>query len=178
MTETWLCDEACVQVNGFKSFQLNRTVKKVNTKRNSGGLIAYVRYELVSYNTLFLMDSDDIIWLRLDGKHFDQDDDIFLCLCYNVPEGSSRQGLIDDADIFDRISDHVVYIQNTTNNKCKFLISGDFNARTATYADYVDDDSSEHVHVLPDDYQTNAPLHRMSEDKGFNHFGTNLLDFL
>ena len=178
MTETWLGDEACVQVNGFKSFQLNRTVKKMNTKRNSGGLIAYVRYELVSDNTLFLMDSDDIIWLRLDSKHFDQDDDIFLCLCYNVPKGSSRQGLMDDADIFDRISDHVVHIQNTTHNKCKSLISGDFNARTATYADYVEDDSSEHVHVLPDDYQTDAPLHRMSEDKGFNHFGTKkLLDF-
>ena len=55
-------------------------------------------------------------------------------------------------------------------NKCKFLISGDFNARTATYADYVEDDSSEHVHVLPDNYQTHAPLHKMSEDMGFNHF--------
>ena len=167
MTEAWLGDEACVQVKGFKSFQLNRTVKKMNTKRNSRGLIAYVRYELVSDNTLFLMDNDDIIWLRLDGKHFDQDDDIYLCLCYYVPEGSSRQGLIDDADISDRISDRVVHIQKFKNNKCKFLISGDFNARTATYADYVEDDSSEDVHVLLDDYQTDAPLHRMSEDKGF-----------
>ena len=86
----------------------------MNTKRNSGALIAYVRYELVSDNTLFLMDNDDIIWLRFDGKHFDQNDDIFLCLCFNVPVGSSRQRLIDDADIFDRISDHVGDIQNAT----------------------------------------------------------------
>ena len=122
------------QVNGFQSYKLNRTLKKSNTRRNSGGLIAYVRYELVSDNTLLLMDSDDLIWLRLDGKHFDQDDDIFLCLCYNAPEGSSRQGLIDNTDIFDRISEHVVYIQNITNNKCNFMICGDLNARTATNA--------------------------------------------
>ena len=132
-------------------------------KKKKKKIITYIKCYLFSkriksYNVLNL--------LRLDGKHFDQDDDIFLCLCYNVPEGSSRQGLIDDADIFDRISDHVLHIQNTTNNKCKFLISGDFNARTATYADYVEDDSSEHVHVLPDDYQTDAHLHQGCKNAG------------
>ena len=95
LTETWLGDEACVQVNGYRPFQLNRTVKKHNAKRESGGLIAYIREELVTDDTLYMMDSDDIIWLRLKGRLFDQPDDIFFCLCYNVPEGSSRQGLLD-----------------------------------------------------------------------------------
>ena len=109
----------------------------------------------------------------------------FFALAYRTHKRSRQSAncsmssyIKDDADIFDRISDHVVHIQNTTNIKCMFLIRGDFNARTATYADYVEDGSSEHVHVLPDDYQTDTPLHRMSEDKGFNHFGTNLLDFV
>ena len=58
------------------------------------------------------------------------------------------------------------------------MICGDLNAQTATNADYVVDDTSDHVHVLPaDDYQTDIPMHRMSEDKGFNNFGSNLLDF-
>ena len=52
LTETWLGDETCVQVNGFKTFQLNRTLRKPNGKRNSGGIIAYIRYELVSDKTL------------------------------------------------------------------------------------------------------------------------------
>ena len=57
-----------VQVNGFTHFKLNRTVKKHNMKRNSGGLIAYIRNELVTDGILFLTDSDDIMWLRLEGS--------------------------------------------------------------------------------------------------------------
>ena len=123
-TETWLGKEVFVQVNGFKQFQLNRTLKKRTAKRDSGGVLVYIRDELVSDNTLFLTDSDD---LRLDGRLLNLDKDLFLCLCYNVPEGSSRLGLIDNVDIFDRISDHMVHIQNITNNKCSFMICGDLN---------------------------------------------------
>lgn len=53
LTETWLGDEANVQVNGFKYYQLNRTLRKRNVKRDSGGLIVYIREELVTDNTLF-----------------------------------------------------------------------------------------------------------------------------
>lgn len=38
LTETWLGDEASVQVNGFKHYQLNRTLRKRNVKRDSGGV--------------------------------------------------------------------------------------------------------------------------------------------
>ena len=31
--------------------------------------------------------------------------------------------------------------------------------------------------VLPDDYSTDLPLNRVSEDKGFNRYGSELLDF-
>ena len=54
--------------------------------RGHRGLIVNIREELVTDKTLFLM--DDLIWLRLDGKY--------------VPDGSSRQSLIDNGDIFDR----------------------------------------------------------------------------
>ena len=52
----------------------------------------------------------------------------------------------------------------------------DFNARSTTHADYVEEDT-DHLHVLPGDYQTDVPMQRMSEDKGFNNFGSSLLDF-
>ena len=53
LTEAWLGDEANVQVNGFKYYQLNRTLRERNVKRDSGGLIVYIREELVTDNTLF-----------------------------------------------------------------------------------------------------------------------------
>ena len=121
-------------ISGFIHFKLNRTVKKRNTKRNSGGLIAYIPNELVTDGILFMTASDDIMimLLKLEGSSFSDQDNIFICLSYNVPEGSSRQGLINNIDIYDRIADHMVHIQNITNNKCVFLICGDFNARIST----------------------------------------------
>ena len=137
----------------------------------SGGLIAYIRNELVTDGILFMTDSDDIMWLRLEGSSFNNQDDIFICLSFNVPEGSSRQGLIDNIDIYDRIADHIVHIQQITNNKCVFLICGDFNARSSNFPYYVEDDTAEHIHVLPDVYLVDTPLGRVSEDKGFNRYG-------
>ena len=122
-----------------------------------------------------MMDSDDIIWLSLKGRLFDQPYDIFFCLCYNVPEGSSRQGLMDNVDIFDRIADQLVKIKNDTQNECSFMICGDFNARTTTLPDFVNDDSSDQIPALTDDYSIDLPLERASEDKGFNRYGSQLL---
>ena len=115
-----------------------------------------------------MMDSDYIIRFRLKGRLFDQPDDIFFCLCYNVPEGSSRQGLMDNVDIFDRITDQLVKIQNDTQNECSFMICRDFKAHTATLTDFVNDDSSDHIPALPNNYSIDLLLERASEDKGFN----------
>ncbi len=57
-----------------------------------------------------------------------------------------------ESNIFDRILDTMVELDSNTNSKCRFLICGDFNARTATDADFVLDDTAEHISVLPDDY--------------------------
>ncbi|MCG8044774.1 MAG: reverse transcriptase domain-containing protein, partial [Candidatus Thiodiazotropha endolucinida] len=176
-TESWLGEEANVQVNGFQHFQLNRTVKKRGAKRESGGIIAYIRDELVTDNTLFLRDCDDILWLKFDGSLFNSTNDLFLCLSYNVPEGSSRQGMLDNINLFDRLSDQMVNIKTLTDDRCMFLVCGDFNARTSDNPDYVEGDTATHIHVLPEDYTTDTPLRRLSEDKGFNRYGSELLDF-
>ena len=53
---------------------------------------------------------------------------------------------------------------------------GDLNARTANLADFVEDDSVDHVDVLPDDNSADTPMSGMSADTGTNQFGTCLLD--
>ena len=124
-----------------------------------------------------MQDSDDILWLKLEGRLFNLTDDVFICLAYNVPEGSSRQGLLDNVNLFDRLSDHMIHIKNLTDNRCQFLLCGDLNARTSDFPDFVQDDTAAHIHALPDDYSTDIPLKRVSEDRGFNRFGSELLDF-
>ena len=39
------------------------------------------------------------------------------------------------------------------------------------------DDTSANIHALPDDNTTDIPLKRVSEDRVFNRFGSELLDF-
>ena len=56
---------------------------------------------------------------------------------------------MDNVDIFDRIADQLVKIQNDTQNECSFMIWGDFYAHTATLPDF--DDSSDHIPALPND---------------------------
>ena len=75
------------------------------------GIIAYVRDKLVTGTTLFFKDSDDVLWLKLDGSLFNLYVGVFLCLAYNVPEGPSRQGLLDNINLFYRLSDHMVHIK-------------------------------------------------------------------
>ena len=104
--------------------------------------------ELVTETTLFLIDSDDITWLRFDGSLFNSSDDLFLCLSYNVPEGCSRQGMLANINLFDRLSDQMVRLKTLTNDRCMFLVCADFNARTSDMPDYVQDGTATHIHVL------------------------------
>ena len=46
LTETWTNDLCDISVDGFTVFQLNRTCKKRNAKRDSGGIALYVKSSL------------------------------------------------------------------------------------------------------------------------------------
>ena len=74
--------------------------------------------------------------------------------------------------------DSVVYIENVTQNACNFLICGDFNGRTSVNPDFVKEDDSIHMPVLPDEYIPDVKLPRFSQDNGHvNNNGLLLLEF-
>ena len=56
------------------------------------------------------------------------------------------------SNVFDRLLDSVVFIENKTNNNCRFLICGDFNSRTSVNPDFVEEDGFVHMSVLLDEY--------------------------
>ena len=97
-----------------------------------------------------MKESGDIIRIALDDIN-NSPDALYLCLCYNLPTGTSRQALIED-NLFDRLSTYMVHLQSLTDKFCKFIICGDLNAKTSDMKDFVSDDTSRHVYALPEDY--------------------------
>ena len=62
--------------------------------------------------------------------------DLFLCLCYNIPSGSSRE-VFSESNVFDLILDYIFLFENTYG-QCNLVITGDFNARVGTQPDIVE----------------------------------------
>lgn len=176
-TETWSNKQTELEVQGFEHYALHRGERKSTARRDSGGLVIYIANYLKNYVKFLKTDKDDILWVCMKGEVFASNDDLYLCLCYNTPIGSSREAMDDGISIFDRILQYIVHVESSSRNKCQFLICGDFNARVANLSDYVENDSASHVSVLPDDYVEDVPMARWSEDTGTNQYGPFLLDF-
>ena len=176
LTETWSNDISDIAVKGFKIIQLNRRNKRLNTKRDSGGIALYIRDKYHKYCERFKTDSDDIIWLKIDRKLFNLTYDLYLCLSYIIPSCSSREALT-EISVLDRISDHIIQIANETNNNYNILLCGDLNSRTGSEQDFVIFDNDVNMDLLPDDYEADENLQRFSQDSSININGRKLLDF-
>jgi len=106
LTETWTHSYSQLSYNGFEYFVLNRTELLKSSKRYSGGIVVYVRNNYVSNDTLIFKCHDDIVCLKISGSKRCLKDDLYICLCYVVPEGSSRNSMI-ESHTFDRLSEYI-----------------------------------------------------------------------
>jgi hypothetical protein len=75
----------------------------------------------VTDDTLFFTSQDNIIWIQISGNKLSIDKDIFIGLCYVIPDNSIRQSTIDD-NIFDRLINTVTYVENCPNDDYYYLI--------------------------------------------------------
>ena len=175
LTETWTNEQSKIELEGFTCFMLNRN-KHQRARRDSGGLVIYIRNEFCDGNTLVKVNEGCIIWVKLYGELFHIDSDLYVCLCYNTPVGSSRANY-SDRSVFDMILDDILYFEAHLNGNCHFIVCGDLNARTANLPDYVASDSLQLSDLLPEDYVIDSPLPRVSEDKVSNEYGNQLLEF-
>lgn len=114
LTETWTNELSDLHYDGFQSFVLHRTLKKANAKRDSGGIAIFIRDKYVSSDTLIFEEEDDILWVKISGNLFNLDKDLYICLSYVLPDGSSRQSMV-ETNIFDRLLNSVVYVDNVAN---------------------------------------------------------------
>jgi len=82
---------------------------KTSCKRCSGGVIVYLRNDYVCSDNLFFTNVD-IICIKLNGKQFSLNSDLYVCLCCVVPENSSRQTLI-ETHTFDRLLEFITNLE-------------------------------------------------------------------
>lgn len=115
-----------------------------------------------------------MIWIKF-RRGLISTDVVYLCLCYVLPTGTSRQPFV-AVSVFDRLlNDMSGFVAE--NDHCSFIICGDLNARTRQDPDYVSDDNFNFV-PLPDDYVIDDISPRASLDNHvLNQNGTLLLDF-
>ena len=176
LTKCWANQFSETNVDNFEAYVLNRNENKKNSKRNSGGIILYIRNKYVSNDNLFFTSQDDILWVKISSSTLSTENDLYICLCYVVPDSSSRQALL-ETNIFDRILESVVYIESKSQNDCNIIKCGDFNGRCSNRPDFVLDDDSIHMNVLPDEYTPDRFMDRYSQDIGHvNNNGLLLLD--
>ena len=64
-------------------------------------------------DTLVYTSEDDILWVRIGKSVLSLNEDLYICLCYVKPGESSRQSL-NETNIFDRLLESIVYIENKT----------------------------------------------------------------
>ena len=109
-----------IEITGYKHFQSYRKVQNKKAKRNSGGILLFVKnsiskgIRLVVKNSiskgirLVKNDTDCIQWFKLDKYFFGMTKDIYLCSPYIAPEGSPIYDFY-DFDIFDKVERHSTF---------------------------------------------------------------------
>ena len=88
--ETWTSELSDISVNNFETVPLHRVDKHRGSRRDSGGLICYIRSSLMSFVNVYAKDSDDIIILKVCKTLLGIDHDLYLFYSYILPENSSR----------------------------------------------------------------------------------------
>ncbi|VDI77371.1 Hypothetical predicted protein [Mytilus galloprovincialis] len=109
------------------------------------------------------------MWLKLDKTFFGLDEDLYLCGIYIPPLNSPHYN-----NEYQNLESEISKLAG----KGKILITGDFNSRVSTNADFVlhDDNNDNLSHLLPDNYKSDYDMTRRSQDKILNSQGRELLD--
>ena len=116
--------------------------------------------------------STEYIWLKLDKKVFQLDEDLYVCFIYIPPNNST---FVNTGNLFNVLEQNIIKY----NRLGKCIIMGDLNCHTHSEPDYVMFDTNpEHCNnLLPDDYVCDIPLHRNNQDlRNVNEHGKSLLE--
>ena len=118
LSETWTSKKSSIELSGYSDpiHFYRKTVHRI-AKRNSGGLIVYIKDGIQLIKNVF----DCMIWPRLDKTFFKMSEDIYYCAIYIPPENSRFHQLY-DIDIFKILEMDITEY----SNKGQIVVAGDF----------------------------------------------------
>jgi len=186
ITESWLSEIESKSLsrdleNNFTVFYSCRRKNK-RAKRDSGGIIIFIKRTLSEHFTVIQQQDEDIVWLKINKNISNYTSDIYMCCTYISPRSSCRYVGEDTSKLEILHNDVIKY-------KCigHVIILGDLNCRTGTVSDLADPPGLNNFVVIPNYEQTrtiddiikesnnNIKKQRISSDTIVNGNGRELL---
>ena len=116
------------------------TVKNTVSRRGQAGVSVLIRDHHQNFVSRIHSDSPNIIWCRLDKQLLGLQADIFLAAVYLPPLQSQRKAGEDVISILEK----EIHKYSTQG---QILLLGDFNARTGTLNDFIENDADDFLTI-------------------------------
>ena len=137
LTETWLndveCELICSEFSSDYKVMYSCRRKNKNAKRDSGGIMVFIKNSLSKYIEVAEHKDEDILWLKAKTQSGQNSIAIYICCTYISPKSSCRYQL-EDVSKLDVLHNNIVKFKN----KGHVIILGDINCRTGTEDDFID----------------------------------------
>ena len=89
MEETWLSDNQNITLPGFKFYPWNRKKEKGMSR---GGVGIFIRNEIKQFIKIrYDLSCENFLWCKINKKHFEYDDDLYVGIVYIPPENSTSE---------------------------------------------------------------------------------------
>ena len=132
LQETWAKEETL----NFQGYTVYSTVKSTKSKRDQAGVSVLIKDQYQDFVTPIHSVSPNIIWCRLDKQLLGLQSDIYLAAVYLPPLQSQRKTMEDVTSILEQ----EIHKYSTQG---QILLLGDFNARTSTLNDFIENDADD-----------------------------------
>ena len=100
LCETWLKEspDYNIEYKNYNCYNKSRKLRSKRVKRASGGLLVYYKSELQK-NIEFIESPgcDDLLRIKLNSEYMATENDLYICLCYIIPDGSTTLSYMDKA---------------------------------------------------------------------------------
>ena len=176
LVETWVCDVS--EVSGYFTEHASYCCAAKSSKRggrNMGGVIVLIKHRFVKYTKQVVSNFEFGVLLDIDKALLNIDCNVLYACIYFPPAGSPFYSH-DSATGLEYLENEILKVHEV--HQTELIITGDFNARTADFDDFVVSDN--HVPLFREYnnvFREVVTTRRVSSDKTINKWGRELLNF-